>query len=65
MAAPRRFVLPWEDLFLSLLMYIDLAVNVSTDSLEGSAHLFGVIGSKVAFDGDNDRLSSMWTTGLL
>jgi hypothetical protein len=54
-AAPRRFVLPWEDSFLSLLMYIDPAGNVSTDFLEGSASNFGVIGSKVAFDGDNDR----------
>jgi hypothetical protein len=54
-AAPRRFVLPWEDSFLSLLMYIDPAGNVSTDFLEGSASNFGVIGSQVAFKGDEDR----------
>jgi hypothetical protein len=36
-------------------VYIDPAGNVSTDFLEGSAANFGVIGSKVVFDGDNDR----------
>jgi hypothetical protein len=54
-ASPRRFVLPWEDSFLSLLMYIDPAGNVSTDFLEGSISNFGVTGSRVAFNGDNDR----------
>jgi hypothetical protein len=54
-AAPRRFVLPWEDSFLSLLMYIDDAGNVSADFLEGSISNFGVMGSQVGFNGDLGR----------
>jgi hypothetical protein len=54
-ASPRRFVIPWEDSFLCLLMYIDPAGNVSTDFLEGSISNFGVIGSRVGLEGDNDR----------
>jgi hypothetical protein len=51
----RRFALPWEDSFLSLLMYIDPQGNVSADFLEGSISNFGVTGSQVAFNGDDDR----------
>ena len=55
MAAPRRFVLPWEDSFLSLLLYIDPAGNVTADFLEGSVSNFGIMGSQVAFNGDLGR----------
>jgi hypothetical protein len=51
----RRFALPWEDSFLSLLMYIDSRGNVSADFLEGSISNFGVTGSQVAVNGDDDR----------
>jgi hypothetical protein len=51
----RRFALPFEDSFLSLLMYIDSRGNVSADFLEGSISNFGVTGSQVAFNGDDDR----------
>jgi hypothetical protein len=43
------------DSFLTLLMYIDPQGNVSADFLEDSVSNFGVIGSQVAPDGDQDR----------
>jgi hypothetical protein len=51
----RRFVLPWQDSFLTLLIYIDPQGNVSADFLEYSISNFGVIGSQIAPDGDQDR----------
>jgi hypothetical protein len=51
----RRFVLSWQDSFLTLLIYIDPRGNVSADFLEFSISNFGLIGSQVAPDGDQDR----------
>jgi hypothetical protein len=62
----RRFALPWEDSFLSLLMYIDPQGNVSADFLEGSISNFGVTGSKVASNGDDDRfITRMFSRRIL
>jgi hypothetical protein len=52
--ATRRFVLPWEDSFAVLVLYVDRQGNVSADFLEGFP-VFSVTGSPVAPNGDQDR----------